>query len=66
MLKQDVSDSGNLEEDELVEEEEGQCKEVHNKFHETLKQESENLGLNRYEENLWAAFPSSTKVSVQG
>ncbi|XP_032297460.1 uncharacterized protein LOC107306747 isoform X1 [Coturnix japonica] len=25
------------------------------------KQESENLGLNRYEENLWAAFPSSTK-----
>ncbi|XP_072217555.1 uncharacterized protein [Excalfactoria chinensis] len=31
--------------------EEGQCKEVHNKFHEALKQKSENLGLDGCEEN---------------
>ncbi|XP_056195449.1 ankyrin repeat domain-containing protein 26-like isoform X2 [Falco biarmicus] len=35
--------------------------EVDNKVCEALKQESENLGLNRHEENLRAAFHSSTK-----
>ncbi|XP_046763113.1 ankyrin repeat domain-containing protein 26 isoform X3 [Gallus gallus] len=41
--------------------EEGQYKEVDNKVHEALKQEGENLCLNRCEENLRATFSSSTK-----
>ncbi|XP_065596978.1 LOW QUALITY PROTEIN: ankyrin repeat domain-containing protein 26-like [Cyrtonyx montezumae] len=41
--------------------EEEQCKQVDNKFHEALKQGSENLCLNRCEENPRAAFTSSTK-----
>ncbi|OXB52423.1 hypothetical protein ASZ78_013745, partial [Callipepla squamata] len=41
--------------------EEEQCKQVDNKFHEALKQGSENLCLNRCEEQPRAAFTSSTK-----
>lgn len=44
--------------------EEEQSEEVDDKVCEALKQESENLCLNRHEENLRAAFHSSTKVSI--
>lgn len=44
--------------------EEEQCEEVDGEVCEALKQESENLCLNKREENLKAAFYSSTKVSI--
>lgn len=55
---------GSVTDDEDTEE--GQYKEVDNKVHEALKQEGENLCLNRCEENLRATFSSSTKVSIKG
>lgn len=63
-LKLENQRPSSVTDDEDAEEE--QYKEVDNKLHEARKQESENLCLDRCEENLRTAFSSSTKVSVEG
>ncbi|XP_031471193.1 ankyrin repeat domain-containing protein 26-like isoform X2 [Phasianus colchicus] len=58
-LKLENQRPSSVTDDEDAEEE--QYKEVDNKLHEAQKQESENLCLNRCEENLRTTFSSSTK-----